>query len=42
MTGDARLAHVQDLLEFGHRKLFFFQQEQQSQPGWIRQQPQTN
>ena len=40
MTGDARLAHVQDLLELGHRKLFFFQQEQQSQASRIRQQPQ--
>ena len=40
MTGDARLAHTQNLLQLGHGKLFLFQQEQQPQPGRVCQQSQ--
>ncbi len=38
MTGDARLAHAQNLLKFRHRKLFLFEKQEQAQPGRIRQQ----
>src|SRR6202022_2037149 len=37
MTGDARLAHVQNLLQLAYEKLFLFNEEQQSRRVGIRQ-----
>jgi hypothetical protein len=40
MTGDARLAHTQNLLQLCDGKLFLLEQKQQTQSGWVGQQPQ--
>ena len=40
MTGDPRLAHPQNLLQLCYRKLFLFEKKQQTQSGWVCQQPQ--
>jgi hypothetical protein len=40
MTGNPRLAHAQNLLEFRYRKLFLFEKKQQTQPRGVCKQPQ--
>src|SRR5947208_12994890 len=40
MTGNARLAHPQNLLELCYRKLFLFEKKQQAQSRRVCQQPQ--
>jgi hypothetical protein len=40
MTGDARLTHPQNVLQFGHGKLFLLEQQQQTQPRRIGEQAQ--
>src|SRR5215472_9219039 len=39
VTRNPGLAHPEDLLELGDRKLFLFEKQKQSQTGWIGQEP---
>jgi hypothetical protein len=39
MIGDAGLAHPENLLQFGHGKFLLFEEKQQAQASWVRQQP---
>jgi hypothetical protein len=39
MTGDAGLAHPENLLQLGYGKFLLFEEKQQAQASWVRQQP---